>query len=610
MTDQRDRELPADRAAGGPLGAEIPPDAPAAIRAALAAAEHLARPGELPVRIIHPGEAIAWHVAGELRLEDGAALRIRRGLPPDLPLGYHDFFDGEGRRTRIIVAPRRCLLPTARQWGWTVQLYAARSAHSWGLGDLADLGRVAAWARDLGAQLLLVSPLCAAAPVLPQVASPYYPSTRRFLSPMYLRIEEVPGAARLGSELPRLAAAGRALCAVRRVDRDAVFRLKREALHWIWAGFTSDADFDQFCTHAGPSLELFATWCLLAENHGGDWRQWPAQYRDPLGRAVQAAARENPRKVRYHQWLQWLLDRQLARASAVLPLVQDLPIGMDPGGFDAWQWQDLLAKDCTIGAPPDQFNSLGQNWQLPPLVPARLRQAAYEPFVETIRATLRHACGLRIDHVMGLFRLWWIAAGSLPAQGIYVPYPADDLLDIVALESHRAGAFVVGEDLGTVQQGVRQQLAERQILSTRLLWFEADPPSRYPQLSLTTPSTHDLPTVAGMWSGFDRAAQEQLGLPHNEEMRELRRRLGKLIDVPADAPIAEVIRQTYRVLARAPSLLLLASLEDALAVEERPNMPGTTTQWPNWSLALPGGLEALEAAPLPRQIARALSGVA
>ena len=203
----------------------------------------------------------------------------------------------------------------------------------------------------------------------------------------------------------------------------------------------------------------------LVKQDGADWRAWPPEYRTPGGPAVHAFAAEHAAEVRYHQWLQWLLDVQLARAAAVLPIVQDLPVGFDPGGADAWVWQDLLAGECTIGAPPDAFNAQGQDWQLSPFVPEKLRAAAYEPFIQTIRAALRHAAGLRIDHVMGLFRLYWIPRGLSAAQGTYVRYPADDLMGIVALESHRAGAFIIGEDLGTVEPGVRERLARHCILS-------------------------------------------------------------------------------------------------------------------------------------------------
>ena len=254
----------------------------------------------------------------------------------------------------------------------------------------------------------------------------------------------------------------------------------------------------------------------------------------------------------YHAWLQWLLDRQLAAASREIPILQDLPIGMDPGGADAWEWQDLLANGVVIGAPPDAFNGDGQDWQLPPFAPAKLRAAAYGPFIETIRSALRHAGGLRIDHVMGLFRLWWIPNGQHPRQGWYVRYPADDLLGIVALESHRAGAFIVGEDLGTVEPGVRQRLALRRVLSCRLLWFERGEPAEYSELSMAAVTTHDLPTIAGLWSGADEAAQRAIGLSVGDEMRRLREHLREMLGVPGEASVEEVIEAAYRHLGRGP----------------------------------------------------------
>ena len=300
------------------------------------------------------------------------------------------------------------------------------------------------------------------------------------------------------------------------------------------------------------------------------------------------------------------MDRQLTEASRVIPILQDLPIGMDPGGADAWEWQDLLARGMVVGAPPDAFNADGQDWQLPPFAPASLRGAVYEPFIQTIRAALRHAGGLRIDHVMGLFRLWWIPTGQHPRQGWYVRYPADDLLGIVALESHRAGAVIVGEDLGTVEPGVRQRLALRRMLSCRLLWFEPTGPAEYPELSMASVTTHDLPTIAGLWSGSDEAAQRSIGLTVGNEMHQLRDHLRQMLGVESDSPIAEVIEAAYRHLARAPSRIITATLEDAQAMEKRPNMPGTIDQWPNWSLALPQDIEMMVEAELPRRIAKAL----
>ena len=278
-------------------------------------------------------------------------------------------------------------------------------------------------------------------------------------------------------------------------------------------------------------------------------------------------------------------------------------------GADAWTWQDVLAAGVSVGAPPDMYNTQGQDWGLPPWVPRRLRAANYEPFVQTIRALLRHAGGLRIDHVMGLFRLYWIPHGMSPVDGTYVDYPAEDLLNIVALESHRAGAFIVGEDLGTIGKNVRQMLAAAGILSNRLLWFESHPTSEYPELALAAVTTHDLPTIAGLWTGSDLAAQEALGLrPNAEATAEIRDRLREMAALDDSAQSTDVVRATYELLAEAPSALVTATLEDAAATDKRPNMPATTYQWPNWCIPLPAPLETLIEAPLPRGIAAALSG--
>jgi 4-alpha-glucanotransferase len=564
-------------------------------------------PARAPVRMLRPGQALPLEGPAELVLEDGTALRVDVVLPPDLPLGYHmlRLLTG-GPTVHIIVSPDQCYLPADwHMWGWAVQLYALRSTESWGIGDLADLRRLGHWsAADLGAGILLINPLHAATPVLPQQPSPYFPSSRRYRNPLYLRVEEVPGAAAAGVEIERLAAAGRALNRERRIDRDAVFRLKMQALERLWSRFGSDFAFDRYCQEQGEALQQFAAFCTLAEHYGRGWQAWPAEYRRPDAPAVARFAAAHADRVRFHQWLQWLMDAQLAAVAAELPLMQDLPIGVDPSGADAWAWQDVLANDVTVGVPPDEYNTLGQDWGLPPFIPHQLRAAAYEPFRQIIRATLRHAGGLRIDHVMGLFRLYWIPQGADPSVGAFVRYPAEDLLAIVALESHRARAVVVGEDLGTVEKAAQAQLAAHRVLSYRLLWFETEPPSRYPELALAAITTHDLPTIAGLWSGADLHVQRELGLQPNEEgLREIRERLRAMTGLPEGAEVGEVIVRAHQLLAEAPSVVVIAALEDALAVEERPNMPSTTTEWPNWSRALPISLEEVETHALARAIA-------
>jgi 4-alpha-glucanotransferase len=299
--------------------------------------------------------------------------------------------------------------------------------------------------------------------------------------------------------------------------------------------------------------------------------------------------------VTFHAWLQWCFDRQLARASGELARIADMPVGVDPGGFDAWDWQDHVALGASLGAPPDRFNAAGQSWGLPPFVPHRLRAARYAPFVETLRAQLRHAGGLRIDHVLGLFRQWWVPAGESPKRGAYVRVPTDELFEIVAIESERARAVVVGEDLGTVPPGVRRELRRRRLLSTRLALFERVPPSRYPRGSFAGITTHDLPTVAGAIGEADARDQRAAGLePDPEGADLLRRRLRSAAGVGPRAPADRVALELHRRLAAGPPALVAATLEDALGVEERPNLPGTVApQRANWSIALPRPLEAI-----------------
>ncbi len=567
-------------------------------------------PPPAPIIVRRAGERIEVPARARLVLEDGAALDFDGTLPVDIPPGYHELRpDDDGPPIRLIVSPGRCPVPSRRGWGWAAQLYATRSSHSWGIGDLSDLRVLGRWAAGLGASTILINPLSAPLPLRTQQSSPYYPSSRRFVNPLYLRIEEVPGAATLGGELERLAALGRALGAERVIDRARVFDLKMEALERLWAkGTAAGADFERWIRERGASLREFAIFCVLAERHGGGWHTWPSEHRRPGSPDVARFAETHAARVRFHQWLQWLLERQFEAAAAEVGIMQDLPIGVDPDGADAWAWQDALATGASVGAPPDRFVPRGQDWGLPPFVPHRLRALGYEPFIETIRASLRHGGGLRIDHVMGLFRLFWIPHGLPPAEGGYVRYPAQELLAIVALESQRAGATVVGEDLGTVEAGVREELAAHGVLSYRVAWFEERPPARYPPLAMAAVTTHDLPTIAGLWTGADLTEQQALGLVGDgAALDETRARLAELSGLGPDAAVTDVIEAVHARLAEAPSLLVTATLDDALAVRERPNVPGTSLERPNWSIALPVALEALETAPLARRIATILA---
>jgi 4-alpha-glucanotransferase len=416
----------------------------------------------------------------------------------------------------------------------------------------------------------------------------------------------VGGATVLGDELDGLAAAGRALNSDRLIDRDAVAALKIDALTRIAAAAPPGGEFARWRRAQGEALELFATFSVIAETHGGDFRTWPLALRDSRGPAVRAWQRRSARRREFHAWLQWLTETQLGRAAAALPLMADLPVGVSPGGADVWADPDLFATDFSVGAPPDSFNSLGQDWEQPPWNPRRLRSRGYAPLAATLRAGFTHAMGLRIDHVMGLFRLYWIPRDVSPAQGVFVRYPADDMLDILALESVRAGALVVGEDLGTVEPSVREQMEARDMLSYRLLCFEDGEPASFPPRALSAVTTHDLPTVAGLWSGSDLAARRSIGLPLNEAgTAAIRERLARVAG--PSAAVAEVIASSYSALAGSPSMLVVAALEDAAEVVERPNMPGTRgDRWPNWRLALPRPLDEVLSSPLSERLAASL----
>lgn len=544
--------------------------------------------------VTRPGRALGLGRV-EVACEDGSVRIVEDRVPDDFPLGYHRMRTAAGTERRLIVSPGRCWLPERQSWGWAVQLYAARSGASWGIGDLADLQTLREWTEREGGGFLLVNPLHAVAPTTPQEASPYLPATRRFRNPLYLRVDQVPGFDDADVDAEEV----RRVAAEPLVDRDAVWAVKRAALAAAYGRSADDPAFTAWREEQGDALEEFATWSALAEQHGPDWHAWPEDLRRPGTAAVAAFRADNEERIGFHAWLQWQLDAQLRAASGQVTVLQDLPIGVSGGGADSWAWQDTLAQGVTVGAPPDALNSLGQDWGSPPLVPWRLREADYEPFISSVRGTIAGAGGLRIDHVMGLFRLWWIPADADATDGAYVRYPSDDLLDIVALESHRAHAVVVGEDLGTVEPGVPEALAERGILSYKVLWFEEDDPADWPTGALATVTTHDLPTVAGLWTGSD--AEEQLvatGMPEEDVRGGRDDLLEKLTrdGLAADATPTEAVVVAYAQLTRAPCLLLQLSLEDAVLEERRPNIPGTVER-DNWRIPLPVPVDELADSP-------------
>jgi len=548
-------------------------------------------------------------------------------LPADLPLGYHHLHLQVGSSdtsTLVIVSPTSLGLPArlgpSRAWGLATQLYSVRSRRSWGIGDLTDLADLAVWSASRhGAGFVLVNPFHAAAPIPPMEPSPYLPTSRRFVNPLYLRPEAIPefayvrprGTLRKAHKETQARAAG-----AKRIDRDTAWKAKRAALESVYVVERSagrELAYAAYKEREGHSLDDFATWCALAEKYGADWHQWPEDLQHPSSPAVADFAAEHADAVDFHRWLQWQLDDQLtaAQATAVqagmeLGIMHDLAVGVDPNGADAWALQDVLALGVTAGAPPDEFNQLGQDWSQPPWRPDQLVDRAYEPFRALVNAVLRHAGGVRIDHIIGLFRLWWIPKGSPPTDGTYVRYDHEAMIGIVALEAHRAGAVVVGEDLGTVEPWVRDYLHERGLFGTSILWFEADRdgdggPLRaedWREYCLSSVTTHDLPPTAGYLAGEHVRLREKLGLltrPADEELAgdqaqqaawlaELRR-VGLLGD---GTSVDEVVLALYRYLGRTPSKLLALSLADAVGDLRTQNQPGTTDEYPNWRVPLSG----------------------
>ncbi len=504
-----------------------------------------------------------------------------------------------------------------------VQLYALRSAGSWGIGDLADLRTLVDGSANLGAGVVLVNPVQAITPVTPVQRSPYSPSSRRFANPLYLRITDTEAFRAAPAEVRAEVEALAPRPGAELIDYDAVWTAKLAALELLWR-----RSLPQPPPPDDPDLCDFATFCALAERHGADWRKWPEDLRHPRGAAVEAARRDNPRTA-FHAWLQRLCREQLAdvRAAAAgmaVGIVHDLPVGVDPAGADAWALQDVLASEVTVGAPPDAFSQQGQDWNLPPWRPDRLAAAGYLPFRDVIRNVLAHADGIRVDHVMGLWRLWWIPPGRPANEGTYVHYDAKALLGVLALEAQRASAIVVGEDLGTVSDEVREALREQGVLSSAVLWFQRDvdapgepllEPARWPEAAMASISTHDLPTTAGFLRGEHVRVRADLGLltdPAAEAARaagdreELLAELAAHGLLPPDPDEEDLVVALHELLATAASTLLLTSPQDALGEPRQPNLPGTIDEYPNWRIPLPVSVDELLKHPV---VLRAISAL-
>ena len=580
------------------------------------------------------------HAPCEIHLEDGSRLTLKLDaeaiLPGLIPVGYQHVRIDDQTFT-LAVAPERCFSvgdavdsPIPRTWGLSVQLYALRREGDGGLGDtqaLEDLARVAG---ERGAEALAISPLHAMFASDTRRYSPYSPSSRLFLNSLYCAPGTILGerAMRAAIDATGLSVTLKDLEERALIDWPAAAEAKHRLLQALYEGFVQGehplhADFSSFRDAGGEALENHCRFEAIqevrqAQGENLDWRQWPEQWRDPRSAALAEFAEENAGRIGFFAFCQWLITRCLERAQATarssgmrIGLITDLAVGADGGGSQAWSRQDELLASLTVGAPPDILNRAGQGWGISAFSPEGLIRNGFRAFIEMLRANFAHAGGLRIDHVMGLQRLWVIPNGAPPADGAYLYYPVDDLLRLLTLESHRHQAIVLGEDLGTVPEGLREKLIARSMLGMRVLLFEQDnahfkPILDWPDNALATTSTHDLPTLNGWWHGRDIDWNARLNLidanaeiewrHHREREREgLRRALSQDPQNFREESheTDQVLDASVRFLGHTRAPLVLLPLEDALGIEQQANLPGTVDTHPNWSRRLPGYSEAL-----------------
>ncbi len=596
-------------------------------------------------------------------LRCGSFARMRLPLPMDLDEGYHRValaIAGAESATTLIITPPVAFVPDwvergERRWGIACPLFSLWSDASWGIGDFSDLTSFSRIAQELGASLVGLNPLHALLPREMSDPSPYLPSSRLFLNPAYIDAGKVLTADDrqhgAGSDVgPEFAARIAQAQSAALVDYPLVYQLKQEALEAAYRSSGQDctsaaprgafdrtsAGLQAFRQHHGRLLDHFAVFSALQEQFGViPWHQWPEDLRTPESAGIARFVEEHAYRIDYHAWTQWIADRQLATAAAASGagngasgLYLDLAVGVSANGADAWADSDTYVTGASIGAPPDAFNLAGQNWGTPPPNPLTLRANAYAPFIAALRANMQHAQVLRIDHVMGLQRLYWVPSGQSAQSGAYVRYPLDDMLGILALESHRNRCMVVGEDLGTLPNGFRERMAAAKVLSYRLSMFERYPdglfrrPVTYPQLAVATFGTHDLPTIRSWWEGHDIEVRRTLGLTteveagREAEERQADRRLllAALRDQQLLGPdqekledLDELVMAVQRFVARTPSALMFANLTDLLSEAAQINVPGTVAECPNWRHRSHSSVADLAANPLMRRIVAAVS---
>ncbi|MGK3120412.1 4-alpha-glucanotransferase [Pseudomonas corrugata] len=576
----------------------------------------------------------------EIQLEDGATLNLKLDadakLPGMVPVGYQQVRIQDQHFT-LAVAPACCYSvaeavddPTPRAWGLSAQLYALRRPGDGGFGDTQALEELARVAGERGADALAISPIHAMFSSDTGRYSPYSPSSRLFLNSLYAAPGTILGerALRTAIDATGLVNQLRHLEEQPLVDWPVAAEAKQKILRALYDGFSQGEhplheDFSSFRHTSGEALENHCRFEALqaeraARGESLDWRQWPEEWRNPRSAALARFAEENADEIGYYAFCQWLIARCLERAQSAarssgmgIGLIADLAVGADGAGSQAWSRQDELLASLTVGAPPDILNRSGQGWGISAFSPEGLVRNGFRAFIEMLRANFAHAGGLRIDHVMGLQRLWVIPNDAPPSDGAYLYYPVDDLLRLLALESHRHRAIVLGEDLGTVPDGLREKLSARSILGMRVLLFEQDntrfkPILDWPDNALATTSTHDLPTLNGWWHGHDIDWNARLDLIDSHTEMDWRRHREReregLRDVLNQDPqnfreehheTDQVLDASVRFLGHTRAPLVLLPLEDALGIDEQANLPGTTDTHPNWRRRLPGESQAL-----------------
>lgn len=579
--------------------------------------------------------ATCGHLIEEMKIDGKRYVKVEFVDGYDYPLGYHDVelildhydssLNGLKKKSRLIIAPDSAYLPEGKKYiGLSVNLYSLTSRRNWGVGDFGDLRDLTRWFASLGGHLIGINPLHAIPNTLPYGISPYSPLSRLYKNFIYLDMGKTGGSK---GQISKLRSS-------QLIDYEAVAAIKLEILRKAFKRFLSDhygkdtalnRDFERFLNEEGKGLELFATYMALSERfHSHDWQSWPVDYHEPDSEAVRLFMKEEREGILFYQYLQWLIERQHCEVSEVakeagmsIGIYHDLAIGSVRGSSDVWCNKSLYALDMDVGAPPDDFSPDGQNWGFPPLIPDRLRKGGYELYIQTLRKNMKYAGALRIDHALGIFRLFWIPSGMSPKDGTYVRYPYEDLLRIIALESVRNDTIVVAEDLGTIGENVRENLKRFKMLSYRLFYFERNypdpsflPPSKYPELALSATTTHDLPTLYGYWIGRDIKERKRLGKYRDDEtlysqLRERERDRYLIIGalkkeglLPEDfqSPpemTEELCLAIYHYLMKTPSRIVLVSLDDMLGRIDQQNMPGVTEGYPNWRQKIETNLEEI-----------------